>query len=1028
MIEEIIYTSAPKGLRSGSRGFCTVISTAGMAANMAERLESMSGYRHAFPLNHPDNSLNPVNFVHVTTRLAGEKRHVISRVADAGQDYSGRTNKLAHHVALENVQSLVAGPARLLDSGLLVDAWDGKLETRAPRTVSSPEVPAKVALSAWKQLTGDGGWAGFVAEKLLAGKAPVNVIFKAGTDTLPLVVEVIDLVPIPKRWQVTFSTYFTRLLAGTECQLRFFLHGTSEATTIRNDARAVIVDLATSLPPAEGGDLVATSRSGVVSYSAPAAKAVSSGQSRSSSRSVSDAELDNFLDDGDQFLESDGDDITDNQLAIQRSRNARLTGTFRRKKRTMPVPVIASIAVVLIAAMGMVAFLLSRPASNGNPVTVVPPSVNFEPVIPTEPVADSDASTDTANVDHQQQMAAEPVKKLESPFGDRRPFDQIRQALAESFASASGSVNWQLASPGQPTEAEVWDVYVSSIEPVSLSCRSDLITVTELANTKDRKWQLSVDDVALGAFQLEQGVAQSAATLIWKWEPAFSKTDDVYSASAAALRAFRNAEVLIQSAELNSPYVQPADSITIRMVGDSWPRFSHLGSGTSNLEFQLGVPAPGMMDNQGNQQRQSRTISLEADSPGDVTLGIVEECNALIANHDAFLLPSITADQNTAVWELGLIPKGGSPKDGEPFGKYTVVSDQTPGIVNLSFEWLPNVDSSFAAPLQWMPIELSTSGQSHVLFPRGPQKYRAEELLDLGQGDQCTFPSGQNIDLPLRFPNDTVAVNFEVSIQSGTQVVKSQLKSTRESPTPDKDIAFFQLQSPIGLQATNTQPTSNLGTAKLTATPVKTESGVIPAAIQLRSVASFNRSNLFHLNPLRIVNVFDPLYWDDKGRFRQQEFVTAAKALLAPLKKVSGILPPELRNPETRLSRYAKQKDPFKRIEKQLRDSVTKLDRLLKSSDDDLRTIYPRVFPAALGHRNAPKVKPLLQQQRDELEKVRTNYSDTQWKEDTETVRAVQEQLAQLVAGVNISLELQRKDGTILRMYFVSTRGARGAK
>ena len=31
MIEEIIYTSAQKGLKAGSRGFCTVVSTAGMA-------------------------------------------------------------------------------------------------------------------------------------------------------------------------------------------------------------------------------------------------------------------------------------------------------------------------------------------------------------------------------------------------------------------------------------------------------------------------------------------------------------------------------------------------------------------------------------------------------------------------------------------------------------------------------------------------------------------------------------------------------------------------------------------------------------------------------------------------------------------------------------------------------------------------------------------------------------------------------------------------------------------------------------
>ncbi len=47
MVQEIIYTSAEKGLKQGSRGFCTVVARwyghqSGGAA------ESMSGYRQAF--------------------------------------------------------------------------------------------------------------------------------------------------------------------------------------------------------------------------------------------------------------------------------------------------------------------------------------------------------------------------------------------------------------------------------------------------------------------------------------------------------------------------------------------------------------------------------------------------------------------------------------------------------------------------------------------------------------------------------------------------------------------------------------------------------------------------------------------------------------------------------------------------------------------------------------------------------------------------------------------------------------------
>lgn len=293
MIEEIIYTSAEKGLKAGSRGFCTVVSTAGMAINMAERLESMSGYRHAFPLQSPQAVLNPINHSHVTMRIGGKLVHVLSRIADAGQDYSGRTNKLAHHLAMDDVSRFVSGPARLMEqSGVLVTSWDGHIRTMAPRNVVGAPMPGSVTLSAWKRVTGDSGWAGWVAEQLSQDKAPVSVIFAAGTETLLLVREVLDLLPPSQRWGVTFSTYFTKLLAGTECQLRFVLDDTPEATALRNDARAKVVDLLRKNPPAIGGALVQQARTELIQLepSAPSPKPVAKPQASSSKPPVRSAE------------------------------------------------------------------------------------------------------------------------------------------------------------------------------------------------------------------------------------------------------------------------------------------------------------------------------------------------------------------------------------------------------------------------------------------------------------------------------------------------------------------------------------------------------------------------------------------------------------------------------------------------------------------------------------------------------------------------------------------------------------------
>jgi hypothetical protein len=265
MIQEIIYTSAEKGLKQGSRGFCTVVATVGIPINLAERLESMSGYRHVFPVGDPRSTANPVACSHITTRIAGQFLHVVSRVADAGQDYTGRSNKLAHHLAFSEADCQPAGPARLLShTGVIVERWNGEVKNIPPRQLPAVDIPQTIHLTAWHAVTGDHGWAGSVAEQLLSSQAPVNVIYPVGVNTLLLTQEVLDLIPAPQRWAVTFSTYFTRLLAGTECQLRFILDDTPEATAIRHDARARVIDLSRPVPQASGGSLVNLARTATI--------------------------------------------------------------------------------------------------------------------------------------------------------------------------------------------------------------------------------------------------------------------------------------------------------------------------------------------------------------------------------------------------------------------------------------------------------------------------------------------------------------------------------------------------------------------------------------------------------------------------------------------------------------------------------------------------------------------------------------------------------------------------------------------
>ena len=100
IVHELYYTSAPAGLRPGTFGFCTVAATRNLPEPLRERLESLSGYRAAYQPGDPQAVNNPVAFNHWIVSAGGQSYHVLSRVAFAGFDYSGRTNKFAHHLAL----------------------------------------------------------------------------------------------------------------------------------------------------------------------------------------------------------------------------------------------------------------------------------------------------------------------------------------------------------------------------------------------------------------------------------------------------------------------------------------------------------------------------------------------------------------------------------------------------------------------------------------------------------------------------------------------------------------------------------------------------------------------------------------------------------------------------------------------------------------------------------------------------------------------------------------------------------------
>ncbi len=264
MTQELFYTSALRGLKPGSRGFCTVMSTSGMAKNLADRLEALSGYRHVFAPNDPSAHLNPIAFSHLRITVGGKPFHVLSRICAAGLDYTQRSNKFAHHVVLDQKELVPAGPGALLcATGFMETTWEGE-----PRICGNGRRPpsfaaAPAACRHWQQVAGDAGWAGVLAETATVPKSRVTaVIFPPGTDTISLVAEALALLPPPLRWQVTFSTYFTKLPPEVECQWRFVLAGSPEAKAAERSPNLLAINLGNALGRAPDGPWVEGARTG----------------------------------------------------------------------------------------------------------------------------------------------------------------------------------------------------------------------------------------------------------------------------------------------------------------------------------------------------------------------------------------------------------------------------------------------------------------------------------------------------------------------------------------------------------------------------------------------------------------------------------------------------------------------------------------------------------------------------------------------------------------------------------------------
>lgn len=288
MSYELIYTSAERGLKSGSRGFATVAMTEGMPAHCMQLCESMSGYVHVFELNSEQYVINPVAWSHYRVKCGSTWYSLFSRVSAHAKDYTGRTNKIAHHLMLEQPQETFGyanGPSDLMDSSFFESTWQGDARFlpagRQPESMRFDADPqAKHWLAAGLSAETAARMAGALAQDT---DAPMVLLFdpqNQQANLTGLIQDLLELLPPERRWKIGFSTYYSMHPSGSEVHLRACAKGTDAARKVARHPRAVVVDVDAGtvkglehLPEADA-TLVQAAQSGSLPAWAQAAKEV----------------------------------------------------------------------------------------------------------------------------------------------------------------------------------------------------------------------------------------------------------------------------------------------------------------------------------------------------------------------------------------------------------------------------------------------------------------------------------------------------------------------------------------------------------------------------------------------------------------------------------------------------------------------------------------------------------------------------------------------------------------------------------
>jgi hypothetical protein len=213
MPQQLIYTSAPRGVVAGRSGHCTVARSAAMREALMLQLEKLSYYQHLSLSGGKERAIYSCRAVDIRS----SRYHVLTRIQDAGLDFTGRTNFLAHHLIFtpEEIRQFPSPPVILREWPGWLRSWSKDPEllenenwSALNKLSSSVSIPA----TTWEQVTGDA----VNGYSLLESRA--GIAFRVDNipeeQMLALFAESLELLELrdPRRdfrstaWQYTFTT------------------------------------------------------------------------------------------------------------------------------------------------------------------------------------------------------------------------------------------------------------------------------------------------------------------------------------------------------------------------------------------------------------------------------------------------------------------------------------------------------------------------------------------------------------------------------------------------------------------------------------------------------------------------------------------------------------------------------------------------------------------------------------------------------------------------------------------------------